>query len=151
MIQACYPEIKPVIGRYGKSIVNVASISAFRCQPNRWTYAATKAAIAQITRCAALDVCMDNVRVNSVSPAWVWTPEVSKAAKGDRKTWEPIWGPYHMTHRLCETSEVAAAIAFLLSDDASFITGTDLPVDGGYMSMGPEGIGDNSLFAGTEL
>ena len=125
------------------------SHDSVRVQPNRWTYAATKGAIAVMTKCMALDLSDENIRVNSVSPAWVWSPEVSKAAGGDREKWEPVWGPFHMPRRLCETSEVAAAICFLLSDDASFITATDLPVDGGYMSMGPEGLGENSSFAGT--
>lgn len=150
MVQACYDPMKSVAGRYGKAVVNIASISAFRAQPIRWTYASTKGAIAQMTRCMALDLSVENIRVNSISPAWVWSPEVSKAAKGDREKWEPIWGPFHMPRRLCETSEVASAICFLLSDDASFITGTDLPVDGGYMSLGPEGLGEKSSFAGTD-
>jgi NAD(P)-dependent dehydrogenase (short-subunit alcohol dehydrogenase family) len=150
MLQACYPMMTNIKDIYGKSVVNIASISAFRAQPQRWTYAATKGAIAQMTRCMALDLSVDNIRVNSVSPAWVWSPEVSKVANGDREKWEPIWGNFHMPRRLCETSEVAAAICFLLSDDASYITGTDLPVDGGYMSMGPEGLGEHSHFAGTD-
>lgn len=150
MLQACYKHMKSIPGTNGKAVVNICSISAHRVQPTRWTYAATKGAIAQMTRCMALDVSIDNVRVNSVSPAWVWSPEVSKAAGGDREKWEGIWGLYHMPRRFCETSEVAAAICFLLSDDASYITATDLAVDGGYMSMGPEGLGEHSSFAGTE-
>ena len=149
MLQSCYDPMKNIKGPNCKAVVNVASISAHRVQPNRWTYAATKGAIAVMTKCMALDLSNENIRVNSVSPAWVWSPEVSKAAGGDREKWEPVWGPFHMPRRLCETSEVAAAICFLLSDDASFITATDLPVDGGYMSMGPEGLGENSSFAGT--
>ncbi len=150
MVQAVNEPMKNIDGNYGKSIVNVSSISAYRAQAVRWTYAATKGAIAVMTKCMALDLSQDNIRVNSVSPAWVWTPEVSKAAGGDRKRWEPIWGKFHMTRRFCETSEIASGICFLLSDDASYITGTDLPIDGGYMSMGPEGLGENSSFAGTD-
>ena len=149
MVQATYEKMKMIEGIYGKSIVNLASISAHRAQPIRWTYAATKGAIAIMTKCMALDLSADNIRVNSVSPAWVWSPEVSKAAGGNREQWEPVWGKFHMPRRFCETSEVAAGICFLLSDDASYITGTDLPVDGGYMSMGPEGLGEDSSFAGT--
>ena len=150
MVQAVYEPMKSVEGIYGKSIVNVASISAFRAQPVRWTYAATKGAIAIMTKCMALDLSKDNIRVTSVSPAWVWTPEVSKAAGGDREKWEPVWGSFHMPRRFCEASEVASGICFLLSDDASYITGTDIPIDGGYMSMSPEGHGEQSSFAGTD-
>ena len=60
-------------------------------------------------------------------------------SEGDRPKWEAVWGKYAALNRCAEPSEVAAAIAFLLSDDASFITGADLPVDGGYLALGPEG------------
>ena len=81
----------------------------------------------------ALDLSADGIRVNSVSPAWVWTPEVAKVGK--REKWEPIWGPFHMPRRLCETSEVASAMCFLLNQDASFITSTDLPVDAWWLHV----------------
>ncbi len=148
MVQACHEHMRNLPG--DKSVVNIASISGHIAQPNRWTYSATKGAILAVTKCMALDLSKDGVRVNSVSPAWVWSPEVAKAAVGGREKWEPVWGPFHMPRRLAECSEVAAAICFLLSEDASFITGTDLPVDGGYTSMGPEGFGEKSSFAGSD-
>ena len=149
MVQACYPYMKEMKG-VDKSVVNIASISGHRAQPNRWTYSAGKGAILTMTKCMALDLSIDGIRVNSISPAWVWSPEVAKAAgEGGREKWEPIWGNFHMLRRLCETSEVASAICFLLSQDASYITGTDLPVDGGYMTMSPEGFGEKSSFAGS--
>jgi NAD(P)-dependent dehydrogenase (short-subunit alcohol dehydrogenase family) len=148
MVQACTPYMEDTQG--DKSIVNMASISGHIAQPNRWTYSATKGAIHTMTKCMALDLAKQRIRVNSISPAWVWTPEVAKAANGDRAKWEPVWGPFHMLGRICEASEVASSICFLLSEDASFITGTDLRVDGGYCSMGPEGFGEKSVFAGSE-
>lgn len=148
MVQACHEHMSKMSG--DKSIVNIASISGHRCQPNRWTYSATKGAILTMTKCMALDLSKDKIRVNSVSPAWVWTPEVAKAAGGDREKWEPIWGAFHMPRRFCETSEVASVICFLLSDDASYVTASDIPVEGGYLSMSPEGFGDKSSFAGSE-
>ena len=148
MVQACYPYMSKLPG--DKSIVNVASISGHRVQPDRWTYASSKGAILTVTKCMALDLSKDKIRVNSVSPAWVWGPEVAKAAGGDREKWEPIWGPYHMTRRLTERTEIASAICFLLSEDASCITATDLPVDGGYMAMSAEGLGENAVFAGCD-
>ncbi|MCC6857675.1 MAG: glucose 1-dehydrogenase [Bryobacterales bacterium] len=133
----------------GGAIVNVSSISAFIAQPHRWTYNAAKGAVHTLTKCMALDLAPYGIRVNSVSPGWIWTQEVDKAAAGDRARWEPVWGQYHMLERCGEPVEVAAAILFLLSDDASFITGADLPVDGGYQSLGSEGIGKSSKFAGS--
>jgi NAD(P)-dependent dehydrogenase (short-subunit alcohol dehydrogenase family) len=147
MVQACYPIMKQ--NKRG-AIVNIASISAHIAQPNRWTYNACKGAIVTMTKCQAFDLAPDGIRVNCVSPGWIWTPEVSKAAGGDREKWEPVWGKYHMLRRLGEPREVARTVLFLCSDDASFITAAELIVDGGYMGMGPEGLGETSSFAGSE-
>lgn len=133
----------------GAAVVNTASISAHIAQPARWTYNATKGAIVTLSKCMAMDLAPDGIRVNVVSPGWIWTPEVAKAADGDRQRWEPVWGRFHLLRRLGEPAEVASAIAFLCSADASFITGAELNVDGGYMAMGPEGLGDESSFAGA--
>lgn len=133
----------------GAAVVNTASISAHIAQPARWTYNATKGAIVTLSKCMAMDLAPDGIRVNVVSPGWIWTPEVAKAADGDRQRWEPVWGRFHLLRRLGEPTEVASAIAFLCSADASFITGAELNVDGGYMAMGPEGLGDESSFAGA--
>jgi NAD(P)-dependent dehydrogenase (short-subunit alcohol dehydrogenase family) len=135
--------------RGGGAIVNISSISAHIAQPNRWTYNAAKGAVSQLTRCMALDLAAFNIRVNTVSPGWIWTREVDKAAAGDRAKWGPIWGKFHMLGRLGYTEEVAGPVAFLLSDDASFITAAELMADGGYLGMGPEGLGEASSFAGS--
>lgn len=146
MVQACYPYQKQT---GDAATVNLASISAHIAQKSRWTYNATKGAIVTLTKCQALDLAPDGIRVNCVSPGWIWTPEVAKAAEGDRAKWEPVWGKFHMLRRLGEPREVARAILFLCSSDASFITGTELNVDGGYMGLGSEGLGDTTSFAGT--
>ncbi len=62
---------------------------------------------------------------------------------------EPVWGKYHILDRLGEAAEVAAAILYLSSDQATFVTGTELFVDGGYSALGPEGLGESSKFART--
>lgn len=137
----------------GGAIVNVSSISAFIAQPNRWTYNAAKGAVHTMTKCMALDLAQFNIRVNSISPGWIWTREVYKAANidgGGREKWDPIWGEYHMFGRCGEPVECAGPALFLLSDDASFITATDLSVDGGYMGMGPEGSGKTTVLAGSK-
>lgn len=133
----------------GGAIVNLSSISAHIAQPGRWTYNAAKGAVNQLTRCMAMDLAAEHIRVNTCSPGWIWTREVDKAAGGDREKWGPIWGRYHLLRRLGEVEEVADAVAFLLSDHASFITGAELPVDGGYLAMGSEGLGETSSFAGS--
>jgi NAD(P)-dependent dehydrogenase (short-subunit alcohol dehydrogenase family) len=120
----------------GGAIVNIASISAHIAQPNRWTYNATKGAVLALTRCQALDLASDGIRVNSISPGVIWTPELDRMTGGDRRTWEPILGEHHILGRVGEPEEVASVILFLCGDGASFVTGADLPVDGGYLAMG---------------
>ena len=143
---------RPMQAVGGGAVVNVGSISGHIAQKSRWTYNMAKGAVRQLTKCAALDLGTQGIRVNSVSPAWIWTREVDKAADmdgGGREKWGPVWGDYHMLRRLGEAVECARPILFLLSDDASFITGTDLPIDGGYLSMGPEGLGQTAVIAGS--
>jgi NAD(P)-dependent dehydrogenase (short-subunit alcohol dehydrogenase family) len=142
-----------MIQQGGGAIVNMSSVSAYIAQPNRWTYNAAKGAVVQLTRCMAFDLAKHNIRINSISPGWIWTREVYKAANidgGGREKWDPIWGEYHMLGRCGEPIECAGPTLFLLSDDASFITSTDLAVDGGYCGMGPEGIGKTTVLAGSK-
>ena len=147
MAQEVVPSMKE---QGGGAIVNMSSISAFIAQPDRWTYNAAKGAVHTMTKCMALDLAPYGIRVNSVSPGWIWTREVDKAAMGDRAKWEPIWGQFHMLERCGEPVECAGPILFLLSDDASFITAADLAIDGGYQGLGSEGLGKASTFAGSQ-
>ena len=150
MVQAVAP-VMTAAG--GGAIVNVSSISAHIAQKDRWTYNAAKGAVGQLTKCQALDLAPMGIRVNRVDPAWIWTNETDKAADADgggRDQWGPVWGRFHMLRRMGDAIEVARPTLFLLSDDASFITGTSLLIDGGYLAMGPEGLGDQSSFAGSD-
>ncbi|GAB2594465.1 SDR family oxidoreductase [Pseudactinotalea suaedae] len=134
----------------GGAIVNIGSVSAKVAQAGRWTYNATKGAITTLTKCQALDLAADGIRVNVVQPGWVWTREVERAAGGDRERWEPVWGRYAMLRRLADPWEIARPTAFLLGEGASFITGAEIPVDGGYLALGPEGLGETAAFAGSD-
>lgn len=137
----------------GGAVVNVSSISGHIAQKERWTYNMAKGAVNQLTKCQALDLAPFNIRVNSIDPGWIWTNETDKAASmdgGGRAKWDPVWGKYHMLGRMGLAIEVARPTLFLLSDDASFITGTTLMVDGGYLSMGPEGLGETAVIAGSD-
>jgi dihydroanticapsin dehydrogenase len=132
--------VVPEMRKAGKgAIVNLGSISSFIAQPQFVTYNTTKTAILGMTRCMALDLAPDNIRVNAVCPGAVWTPIVIELAgqKGlDRKAADadPEWGAAHMIKRVADPREIANAILFLASDEASFVTAESLMVDGGYVA-----------------
>lgn len=129
------------------TIVNVASISGHIAQPGRWAYNAGKAGLLSLTRSLALDFSQRKIRVNTVSPGWTWTPEVEKAAAGLPEDAIRAWDSFQPSGRVGQANEIAAAIAFLSSEESSFVNGAELLVDGGYMAIGPEGIGSRSHFA----
>ena len=131
--------VKPhMVKRGGGAVVNFGSISAKVAQTGRWLYPVTKAAILQLTRNEAMDLAGDKIRVNSVSPGWTWCRLMDDLTHGDRAKTNRVGGPFHLLGRVGEPDEVAQAVLFLCSSHASFITGTDLAVDGGYSAMGPE-------------
>jgi hypothetical protein len=124
--------------RGGGAIVNFGSISGKRAQPGRMLYAVSKAAIIGMTRNQALNLAADNIRVNSVSPGWTWSNVIRDLSGDNRANADRVAGPLHLIGRLVEPDEVGATVAYLCSDDASGITGTDIAVDGGYTAIGPE-------------
>ncbi len=135
MLKAVRPHM---VKRGGGAVVNFGSISAKVAQTGRWLYPVTKAAILQLTRNEAMDLAGDKIRVNSVSPGWTWCRLMDELTHGDKVKTNRVGGPFHLLGRIGEPEEVAQAVLFLCSSHASFVTGTDLAVDGGYSAMGPE-------------
>ena len=135
MLKAVRPHM---VKRGGGAVVNFGSISAKVAQTGRWLYPVTKAAILQLTRNEAMDLAADKIRVNSVSPGWTWCRLMDELTHGDKVKTNKVGGAFHLLGRVGEPREVADAVLFLCSSHASFITGTDLAVDGGYSAMGPE-------------
>ncbi len=122
----------------GGSIVNLASISSWAAQPNFITYSATKAAILQMTRNMALDFAPYHIRVNCVCPGTILTPASYRHMEKTGMTlaqFDAEEGAKTFLKRVGKGREVGYAILFLASEEASFITGTHLMVDGGYTAM----------------
>lgn len=126
----------------GGSIINIASQLGHVGVQHRAPYCTTKAALIFFTKILAQDHAPDNIRANSISPGFILTERSSKRVGGKDKA-RVINGPRHLLNRPGEPEEIAAGAAFLASKDASFITGTDLLIDGGYVTfkgkMTPEG------------
>lgn len=121
--------------RGGGAIVNLSSISGLIAQPEFLTYSATKAALVNMTRCMALDLAPHGIRVNCVCPGTIRTAATDRHMEQTGETEEEFLAenaPLHLLNRIGTPREVAYAILFLASDEASFITATPLIVDGGY-------------------
>ncbi len=121
--------------KHGGAIVNLGSISSFIAEPDCFAYSATKAAILQMTRNMAMDLAAHNIRVNCVCPGTIITPASIGHMEKIGLTMEQFKkeeGARALLKRLGEPREVACAILFLASDEASYVTGTSLMVDGGY-------------------
>jgi NAD(P)-dependent dehydrogenase (short-subunit alcohol dehydrogenase family) len=122
----------------GGAIVNLASISSFVAQPHFVTYSATKAAVLQMTRNLALDLAPQKIRVNCVCPGTILTRASRDHMERTGQSLDDFLATEatkHLLNRVGTPREVAFAILFLASEEASFITGTHLMVDGGYTAI----------------
>jgi NAD(P)-dependent dehydrogenase (short-subunit alcohol dehydrogenase family) len=115
----------------GGAIVNMSSMSGLMGHPNRVAYCASKGAIVNMTRALALEVAGDGIRVNSVCPGVIQTPMLDE---GMKEAPDITQGYVDSTplKRIADAAETARAVLFLASDEASYITGVNLPVDGGF-------------------
>ncbi|MFO1466023.1 MAG: SDR family oxidoreductase [Steroidobacteraceae bacterium] len=118
------------------AIVNVASINGLVAMPNWMTYNATKAAVVEMSKSMAMDLAGQHIRVNCVCPGFTDTPALQDAMDEIKLTREEtiraVVEPRCLIKRFGKPEEIAAAILFLASDEASYITGATLVVDGGF-------------------
>jgi NAD(P)-dependent dehydrogenase (short-subunit alcohol dehydrogenase family) len=120
-------------------------MSGYKAEKETVLYSMTKAAVITFSRVLGFELAAHNIRVVSVSPGNVATPLIKKSVedeaafrKVDKRTVESEYGRISMLHRMAEPDEIASVVAFCLSDSASFITGSDILVDGGSVAKSYE-------------
>lgn len=136
MSKYCIPEIAR---RGGGAVVNMASTQGLASQARVSAYAASKGGAIAMTHSMAQDHAAQNIRVNSVCPGSVDTPLLRFSARNHDPNRDPEevlkeWGKSHPIGRVARAEEVAAVYVFLCSDESSFITGTEIVVDGGLLA-----------------
>ncbi|MCZ6680136.1 MAG: SDR family NAD(P)-dependent oxidoreductase [Candidatus Poribacteria bacterium] len=136
MTQHCIPSMKQ---RGGGVIINTASVQGLQSMKGVSAYAASKGGILSLTRQLALEYAEDNIRVLAVNPGTIDTPLVAEAVAltgGDLAALKTQWGNAHPLGRIGQPDEIANVVLFLASDQASFMTGESVCVDGGMMAKG---------------
>lgn len=131
-------EIREMLTSGGGSIVNLASIAGLIGFPGLAPYTASKHAVNGLTKNAALEYGKSDIRVNSVCPGGIDTrmlDSLAEQATSGQQTSQQMMDPLHPIGRIGTPEEVAALIVWLCSDQASFMTGANIPVDGGYVAQ----------------
>lgn len=135
VFRSCRAEAKAMLAGGGGAIVNIASMSGHvvNVPQMQATYNASKAAVIMLTKSLAVEWAQRGVRVNSVSPGYIETPLTARSRAMPERLDE--WLRRTPMGRIGQPEEIAGAVLFLASDAASYATGTDLIVDGGYTSV----------------
>ena len=120
------------------NIVNIGSISGRFAHVGRWAYPVSKATLAHLTRAQALDYAADGIRVNMVVLGHIWSDPFDGLTAGDRAHADKVSRDLNLIGRVADAGEVANVVAFVASDAASYMTGSETAVDGGYGMLGPE-------------
>ena len=135
----CLHAAIPLLKKNGGVIINMCSIAATIGIPDRFAYSMTKGAVYSMTLSVAKDYLKDKIRCNCISPARVHTPFVDGFLKKnypgkEQEMFEKL-SKTQPIGRMAKPEEIAALILYLCSDEASFITGTDYPIDGGFIKL----------------
>lgn len=128
-------QIPAILAAGGGSIVNNASVAGTIGMPTMGVYVASKHAVIGLTKVAALEYSKRGVRVNSVSPGAVVTEMYERFTGGTETQFAMQMAALHPIGRVGEAREIAEPVVFLLSEASSFLTGQDIPIDGGFTAQ----------------
>jgi NAD(P)-dependent dehydrogenase (short-subunit alcohol dehydrogenase family) len=129
----CKAAFPALVAAGGGSVVNIASLAAVVAPPGFGAYGASKAGVVQLTRVLAVEGARFQVRANALCPTWVWTPLVAShlAEAGKPAAVQAELAASIPLGRIATVEDVAAAALFFASDEAAYLTGVSLPIDGG--------------------
>ncbi len=130
---------RPHLRASGGNIVNIGSISGQFPHIGPLGYPIAKATLRHLSRTQAVEYAADGIRVNLVTLGHIWSDPFDGLTGGDRLHADRVSQPFNLMGRVADAVEVARVVTFVASSAASYMTGGEIPVDGGYGAMGPEG------------
>jgi NAD(P)-dependent dehydrogenase (short-subunit alcohol dehydrogenase family) len=130
----CKYELPVMLKQGGGAIVNTASVAGLVGFPGIPAYTASKHGVAGLTKAIALDYAKENIRCNAVCPGVIHTPMVDRFSGGTQEGLDAM-AQMEPVGRLGEPSEIADAVVYLCSDEATFVTGIAMPVDGAFVAQ----------------
>ncbi|MGH7006063.1 MAG: SDR family oxidoreductase, partial [Alphaproteobacteria bacterium] len=128
----------PYLTKPGGVVVNIGSVSGKFGNGTRGPYSAGKAALMHFTRCAAVALAPQGIRVVTVSPGWTWSPPMEEMTGNDRDLADAAGANVIPLGRVGRMEEVANIVVFAASAEASWLNGCDVPADGGFSALGPD-------------
>ena len=130
--------VRPHLKDSGGNIINIGSVSGVFPHIQRWSYPVSKAALLHLTKTQALEYASDKIRVNMIRLGHIWSLPFEGLTKNDRGHANQVTSPFNLMGRVADPEEVANVVSFVASEEASYMTGSETVVDGGYSAQGPE-------------
>lgn len=129
---------RPYLAKNKGNIVNIGSVSGSTPHVGRWAYPVAKSALKHLSMSQALDYAKDGIRVNLLRLGHIWSAPFAGLTGDDRSHADKVSSPYNLMGRVADAREVGNTVVFISSNQASYITGTEIVVDGGYSVLGAE-------------
>jgi NAD(P)-dependent dehydrogenase (short-subunit alcohol dehydrogenase family) len=129
---------RPHLAKSQGNIVNIGSVSGAFPHIGRWAYPVAKATLRHLSKSQAVEYAQDKIRVNLLVLGHIWSDPFEGLTGDNRAHADKVSASFNLLGRVANGEEVAKLAAFVASEDASYMTGAEVPVDGGYSAMGPE-------------